>query len=431
MPTEFKTTVFAYLGEEQRAVPAGLLHLDEDNTEVVASRFGFGSRYLQRNNAVPVDTSSLKLAGAVPGSEKQIIPPNGLALFGAVRDALPDLWGRRVIENKLNAPANSLRESDYMRHAGSNRLGALDFRDKPDSDAEDGLLVPITDLRYLLDSADRVQRGEHIPDTLTQLFHAGPTMGGARPKAVVVRDRVQYLAKFPALGDGFNVPVIERATLELARACGLQVPSTDVVRMPNDSDGRDIMLIERFDRSTIADGWARHPVVSALTVLELHESESPNASYAALSDRMGRFAAHGRVNADRAELFGRMVFNILVSNDNDHLRNHAFIWQPQARGWALSPLYDVLPKPQIATVRRLHLGVGKQGRLATLDNAMSESGRFGLTRTKAQEIVERISTVTREWRTVFNQLGVSDAECDKVATAFRKPRDIGLEIALN
>jgi serine/threonine-protein kinase HipA len=428
MPTEFKTTVFAFLGDELQAVPAGLLHLEEAQTEVVASRFGFGSRYLKRSNAVPLDTSALRLDGAVPGSEKQIAPPNGLALFGAVRDAMPDLWGRRVIENKLNVPANSLRESDYMRHAGSNRLGALDFRDTPDSEAEDGLLVPVTDLRYLLDSADRVQRGEHIPDTLTQLFHAGPTMGGARPKAVVVSDHVQYLAKFPALGDGFNVPVIERATLELARACGLQVPSTDIVRM---SDARDIMLIERFDRSTIAGGWARHAVVSALTVLELHESESPNASYAALSDRMGRFAAHGRVNADRAELFGRMVFNILVSNDDDHLRNHAFIWQPQARGWALSPLYDVLPKPQIAPVRRLHLGVGKQGRLATLDNAMSESGRFGLARPKAQEIVERISAITREWRTVFNQLGVSDVECDKVATAFRKPRDVGLEAALN
>ncbi len=431
MLAELNTAVFAFLGAELHAVPAGLLHLDEGNTDVVASRFGFGSRYLQRSNAAPLDTSALRLEGAVPGSEKQIAPPNGLALFGAVRDALPDLWGRRVIENKLNVPANSLRESDYMRHAGSNRFGALDFRDTPESEAEDGLLVPVIHLSYLLDSADRVQRGEHIPDSLALLFQAGPTMGGARPKAVVVSDRLQYLAKFPALGDAFNVPVIERATLELARACGLDVPTTDVVRIPNDSNGRDVMLIERFDRSAIAGGWARHPVVSALTVLELHESESQNASYAALSDRMGRFAAHGRVDADRAELFGRMVFNILVSNDDDHLRNHAFVWHPQARGWALSPLYDVVPKPQIATTRRLHLGVGKQGRLATLDNALSESGRFGLARHKAQEIIERISAVTREWRTVFNQLGVSDAECDKVATAFRKPRDVGLEAALN
>jgi serine/threonine-protein kinase HipA len=428
MTSEFTTTVFAFLGGEVRAVPAGLLHLEEDASEVVASRFGFGSRYLQRSNAVPLDTSALQLEAAVAGSQKQIAPPNGLTLFGAVRDALPDLWGRRVIENKLNVPANSLRESEYMQHAGSNRLGALDFRPTPDSDAEDGLLVPVTDLRYLLDAADKVQRGERIPESLMQLFHAGPTMGGARPKAVVVRDNIQYLAKFPALGDGFNVPVIERATLELARACGLDVPQTEVVRMPDD---RDIMLIERFDRSAVPGGWARKPVVSALTVLELHESESPHSSYAALSDRMGRFAAHGRVNADRAELFGRMVFNILVSNDDDHLRNHALIWMPKARGWALSPLYDVLPKPQMAIERHLHLGVGKQGRLATLTNAMSESGRFGLTPNKAKAIIERISAVVREWRTVFNELGVSDTECDKVASAFRKPHDMGLDAVLD
>jgi len=427
MTSEFTITVFAFLGGELRAVPAGLLHIEEDGSQAVASTFGFGSRYLQRANAIPLDTSALRLEGAVPGSAKQVTPPNGLALFGAVRDALPDLWGRRVIENKLNVPANSLRESDYMQHAGSNRLGALDFRATPESEEEDGLLVPVTELSYLLDAADRVQRGERIPENLTQLFHAGPTMGGARPKAVVVREGVQYLAKFPAIGDGFNVPVIERATLELARACKLQVPRTDVVHMP---DGRDVMLIERFDRSAVKGGWARKPVVSALTALELHETESPDSSYAALSDSMGRFAAHGRVDVDRAELFGRMVFNILVSNDDDHLRNHAFVWLPEARGWALSPLYDVLPKPQIATERRLHLGVGKQGRLATLDNAMSESGRFGLTPPKAKEIVERISGVAREWRTAFNEMGVSDAECDKVAAAFRKPRDIGLDVAL-
>lgn len=427
MTSDYTTTVFAFLGGEVRAVPAGLLHLEEEGSQVVASTFGFGSRYLRRGNAVPLDTAALRLEAAVPGSEKQITPPNGLTLFGAVRDALPDLWGRRVIENKLNVPANSLRESEYMRHAGGNRLGALDFRATPESEEEDGLLVPVTELNYLLDASNRVQRGERIPENLTQLFHAGPTMGGARPKAVVVRDNVQYLAKFPALGDGFNVPVIERATLELARACKLQVPTTDIVRM---QDGRDVMLIERFDRNAVKTGWARKPVVSALTVLELHESESPDASYAALSDSMGRHAAHGRADLDRAELFGRMVFNILVSNDDDHLRNHAFVWLPEARGWALSPLYDVLPKPQIATERRLHLGVGKQGRLATLDNAMSESGRFGLTPPKAKAIVERISTVTREWRIAFNEMGVSDVECDKVASAFRKPRDIGLEAAL-
>ena len=120
-----------------------------------------------------------------------------------------------------------------------------------------------------------------------------------------------------------------------------------------------------------------------------------------------------------------MVFNILVSNDDDHLRNHAFIWTPAARGWCLSPLYDVLPKPQIGTERFLHLSIGKQGRLANLDNALSVASQFGLLDKDARRVVDRISSAVREWRTFFEAAGVESGECDKVASAFRKPRDLG------
>jgi serine/threonine-protein kinase HipA len=136
------------------------------------------------------------------------------------------------------------------------------------------------------------------------------------------------------------------------------------------------------------------------------------------------FAAEGMVGGDRAELFRRMVFNILVSNDDDHLRNHAFIWSPLGRGWQLSPLYDVVPKPQVATERYLHLGVGAQGRLATLDNALSHASQFGLTSAEASQLIERIALKTREWRNTFERLGVTEAECNRVQAAFRRPRDV-------
>lgn len=423
MTSEFVCTVFAYLPGQRRAVPAGLLKMQEDASGPISSLFGYGSRYLQRPDAVPLDPSTLRLEGAVPGSRREVSPPNGLTHFGAMRDAMPDFWGRRVIESKLKVPANSLRESEYMIHAGSNRLGALDFRDSPGADEQEGLLVPASDLSYLVEAADRVQRGEPVPEALSGLFSAGPTMGGARPKAVVIRAGVQYVAKFPAAGDAFDVPVVERATLELARACGLRVPATDIVRLP---DGRNVMLIERFDRVAIKDGWSRKPVVSALTAMELHESESATSSYAALSQRLASVSAVGTSKADATELFKRMVFNILVSNDDDHLRNHALLWEPASRGWTLSPLYDVLPKPQVGTDRQLHLGVGKQGRRATLDNALSNAGAFGLLPGAALEIVEDLAAQVREWRTFFESMGVNGVECDKIKLAFRKPRDIGL-----
>jgi len=422
MPSEFRGVVFAYLAGDKRAVPAGQLIVLEEGLKVLSSQFGYGSKYLGRPNAIPIDAASLKLEGAVPGTEGLREPTNGLEFFGAIRDAMPDMWGRRVIENRLNVPPNALSETRYMMEAGSNRFGALDIRDGLQNDEADGLLVPVTDLRYLLDAADKVQEGEPVPDDLAQLFDAGPSMGGARPKAVVSRGSKQYLAKFPTQKDAFNIPAVERATLELARICGLDVPETDLITLP---DGRMVMLIERFDRHAEGSRFARRHAISALTALELHESESSTASYADISLKLAQIAAHGRVQADRSELFGRMVFNILVSNDDDHLRNHAFVWTPEAKGWALSPLYDVLPKPQVSQERYLHLSVGDQGRLATIPNALSRAAHFGLNDTQARAIVDRIAHPVREWRTYFDQIGVHAKDMEIVASAIRRPKDVG------
>jgi serine/threonine-protein kinase HipA len=426
MTSEFKSFVFVYPQGSLKAVPAGRLSIIEEGSRVISSTFGYGKRYLERPDAVPIDPVSLSLEEAVPGNVRRETPANGLELFGAIRDALPDNWGRRVIENRLKAPANSLPESTYLEYAGSNRFGALDFRSTATDDEHPGVLPPVTRLEYLLDAADRIQRGETISVGMSDIFDAGPSMGGMRPKAVVERDGRQWIAKFPTADDPFDVPVIERATLELARDCGLRVPQTDLLRLP---DGRSVMLIERFDRIPAKSGWHRQHVVSALTLLGLHESRSPTASYADLSHGLTIFAAKGSVAGDRAELFRRMVFNILVSNDDDHLRNHAFIWSGVGRGWRLSPLYDVVPKPQIGSERFLHLGVGAQGRLATLDNALSHAAQFGLDLLAAAQMIEEIAQKTREWRNTFERFGATEAQCDKVQTAFRRPRDIGIEKA--
>jgi len=417
--SDFHTVAFMYLPGALEAVPAGRLTLREEGGELLTTLFGYGKNYLERHNAVPVDPTDLPLQGAVPGSEShRNEPTNGLSMFGAIRDAMPDSWGRRVIENRLAVPPNSLPESEYLRLAGSNRAGALDFREEHTSPPSSGTLSKAADLQYLLSAADKIQRGEKVPENLTQIFEAGSSLGGMRPKVMVVNEGIQYIAKFPTLSDPFNIPLIERASLELARRCGLTVPRTGILELP---DGRSVMLIERFDRKVQPKGWSRVHMVSALTMLGLHESESRNSSYGAISDRISHVAAIGRAGPDRRELFARMVFNILISNDDDHLRNHAFLWSEKQRGWALSPLYDVVPKPQIATQRYLHLAIGTQGRLATLDNAASEANRFGLQDDEAAHIIERISMQAREWRSVFEELNVPSAECDKIMTAFRRP----------
>lgn len=414
-------TVFIHLPGETEAVPAGRLTMIEQGLQVQASTFAYGRRYVARVNALPVDPIALVL---VPGrNDEERVPAGGLAMFGALRDATPDAWGRRVIENRLRAPPNGLPESVYLDHAGPHRAGALDVRESPTSPAAGGALPAVVDLRHLLDAAARIEEGEPVPAHLEVFFAGGPSVGGARPKAVVTVDGGEWIAKFPARNDPFNVPLVERATLELAREAGLTVPRT---RLETQADGRQVMLIERFDRERLPQGVGRRHMVSALTLLALHEQDSPDSSYAAIADAIGLHGVSGQITSDRRELFARMVFNILVSNDDDHLRNHAFLLDAEGAGWRLSPLYDVVPKPQVAQERMLHLSVGPQGRLARLNNALAGAGRFGLLPPVAAQIIDRVVGAVRSWRDSFEALGVPARECDRVASAFRRAADIGM-----
>lgn len=413
--------VFIHLPGAPEATPAGRLSFVlAPSGELLTSQFQYGRNYRLRAKALDVDPIALSLASE---TETPREPPNGLPLFGAIRDALPDAWGRRVIENQLRVPGNSLGDHELLDHGGSDRPGALDIRRGPDSAASLGSLPGLVDLGYLVDAAERIDAGEPVPQQLAAYFEGAPTLGGARPKAVVEHEGRHWIAKFPARNDPFDVPTIERATLELARCCNLDVPTTDLRHL---ADGRTIMLIERFDRSPMAGGMARRHMVSALTMLGVAEQDSPNQSYADLADIISHHAPRGRIQRDRLELFGRMIFNILVSNDDDHLRNHAFVFDPADGGWGLSPVYDVVPRSSLATERHLHLTVGPQGRLARLDNALLAAPAFGLHRREAAERIEHIYGVVRTWRSVFEGLGVPTAKCDRVANAFRRGDDIGL-----
>ena len=412
--------VFIYLPGDTEAVPAGRLNMVEQGTVLVATTFAYGRRYLQRPHALPVDPINLRLADGEGGVE--LAPPAGLNLFGALRDAMPDAWGRRVIENRLRAPPNGLPESTYLDHAGPHRSGALDIRTTPTSEPTPGALPSLMDLEHLHEAAARIDAGEIVPQHLQIFFAGGPSLGGARPKAVLADEGRQWIAKFPARNDPFDVPVAERATLELAREAGLVVPRT---RLETLADGRQILLIERFDRELLPAGMGRRHMVSALTMLGLHEQDR-GADYASIADVISEHGVRGFIADDRRELFARMIFNILVSNDDDHLRNHAFLYAAAGTGWRLSPLYDVLPRPQLAQERVLHLGVGPKGRLATLDNAMAGAGRFGLLPPDAARIADRVARVVRSWRESFEKMQVPARLCDQLATAFRRPDEIGL-----
>ncbi|MBT9487136.1 MAG: HipA domain-containing protein [Rubrivivax sp.] len=435
--TESKLMVFAHLGQDWS--PCGQLLMTEEGPTVLASSFAYGLNYLRRPDALEVDPVSLGIADREQVLGKRLLPANGLPLFGGIRDAAPDSWGRRVIEAKLKVPANSLPESQYLLHAGSDRVGALDVRASIHDGPTPGNNAPHA-LEYLMDAAERIEDGLPIPAHLEAIFVDGTALGGARPKASV-RDEhgVLWLAKFSSRRDGFDIPAIECAALRLAAAAGLTVPPVEVRSL----GARKVMLIRRFDRYWAEPGkvlgaeddlMATQPshdrveqrlaFVSGLTLVGCDETESRTKAYTDLAQAVRSHCHPGVIRADNAELFKRMVYNILVSNDDDHLRNHAFIWDPRLAGWRLSPLYDVLPRASHATERFLHLGVGPQGRLATLDNALEAHEMFTLSRATACKMTADVWRIVREWKVYFEGFGVAATEIDKTAPAFRHIDDV-------
>jgi serine/threonine-protein kinase HipA len=425
--------VFAYLDCDW--APCGRLSLTEDGPDLQAASFAYGLKYLERPTALEIDPVSLSLQDKAAARGRILLPPNGLALFGGIRDAAPDAWGRRVIESRLKVPANSLPESTYLTHAGSQRVGAFDVRESLQAEPTTGY-SPWKSLEYLLDAAERIDAGLPVPAQLEDIFVAGSALGGARPKATVRDDRqFQWLAKFTSRSDTLNVPMIEVATLKLAAAAGLTVPPVQLIHLGD----RPVMLIRRFDRYWAQPGMQpaleqelpsadlvekRMAFVSGLTLLACNEMDSPNKSYADLAQAIRKYAHPEVIRDNNRELFARMIFNIFVSNDDDHLRNHGFLWDSRLPGWRLSPLYDVMPRPSVASERRLHLGVGPEGRAATLDNAFRSREQFTLSSEDAASIIARVWATVREWKVHFEESAVTPEQIDKIASAFRHLDDI-------
>lgn len=439
MATARDLFVFAYLaGAENRFVPAGRLTLTEapspnPTARELASAFAYGTRYLDRPDSFELDPVSLSLTDRAAVRGQLLYPDNALPEFGGLRDAAPDAWGRRVIEARRKVPANALSEADYLLEAGGDRVGALDVREALDTPARSSA-SDMQSLGYLLQAAEAVEAGAPVPAQLEDFLGAGPCAGGARPKATVRDDEGGlWLAKFPARNDTFDVARAETCTLELARRCGLTVPEVRHCDIGN----RSVMLIRRFDRFWANLGEhppagplhdtrpgdqrteSRSPFVSGLTLVGCAEFESPHKSYGDLAHAIRRYVHPERIACDNEELFARMVFNIFVSNDDDHLRNHGFIRDPRLGGWQLSPLYDVVPRPGVAYERRLHLHIGAEGKAATLDNALTHFTAFMPDRGAALAIIRRVRGEVRQWKTVFESFGAPGLLIDQLASAFR------------
>jgi serine/threonine-protein kinase HipA len=270
--------------------------------------------------------------------------------------------------------------------------------------------------------ADAVVKDEELPadPEVTQageLLLEGTSMGGARPKAVVEDDEGLWIAKFNRADDKWNYARIEHAMLVLARGCGLTTAESKVVSI----GARDVLLIKRFDREKTGAGYQRARMVSALTLLKTDDSPQRREkwSYVLLVEELRRVSAEPK--KDAAELFRRMCFNALISNADDHPRNHAII--AKRCDWKLSPACDLVPTPQVSLERRdLAMICGDQGHLANATNLLSQAARFLLSSDEAKRIVDATEErVKGTWYEVARSVGVSEKDCERVEGAFAYP----------
>ena len=344
-------------------------------------------------------------------------PGEGREMFGAIGDSAPDTWGRRLMqrEERRNArledrPVRTLHESDYLLGVSDiSRLGALRFKQADDTDFQGpkGAGVPgFVELGRLLESARRIERDEETDEDLSLIFAPGSSLGGARPKASVIDVHgCLAIAKFPKDTDEYSLETWEHIALTLAARAGVRVPRHQLQQIGKQA----VLLSWRFDRKE----ERRVPFLSAMSLLQAQDGE--RASYPEIVDELARHGASA--GDDAAELFRRMVFNILVSNVDDHLRNHGFLWVSNA-GWVLSPAYDLNPTPVDQKARILTTSISLDEATCSIELALSQAALFGLSLTDAIAIVSEVGDAVSNWRDVAREVGQTRRQIERMASAF-------------
>ena len=350
-------------------------------------------------------------------------------MFGAIGDSAPDRWGRvlmrraerRRAEREGQTP-RTVREIDYLLMVDDEaRQGALRFVEREGGPflAEHGpTKIPrLIELPRLLSAAEHVLSDTDTDEDLRLLLAPGSSLGGARPKASV-RDRDGHLAiaKFPNKGDEINAVLWEALALKLAAKAGIPVPAWRLEIVA----GKPVLLLRRFDRQP----GMRVPFLSAMSMLDANDNEP--RSYLEFVDVLRQ---HGAVpKEDMHALWRRIVFSILISNTDDHLRNHGFLWAGPA-GWRLSPAYDLNPVPIDIKPRVLTTAIDLDDRTASLQLALQVASYFELRDGEAQKVAGQVGRVVASWRREASKLRVTLAEIDRMASAFEH-EDLTAALAL-
>ncbi|MEI6387017.1 MAG: HipA domain-containing protein [Spirochaetota bacterium] len=367
--------------------------------------FNYGRSYLGRPGAVSLNPAELPLVSGLQA------PRPGLSMAGCLRDALPDAWGHRVIASTLltsrggEDPGHEPSDFDDMLASGSDRIGSLDFQNSAQSySPRQGQNADLADLAR---AADLLEAGLPLPPGLDSALLHGTSMGGARPKAFLDSPEGKFIAKFSSSTDEYPVVRAEFLAMRLASLAGLKVAPVHLEKIL----GKDILVVERFDRVRTPSGWERRRMLSALTLLQLDEMMARYASYELLADIL---RSQGRPKSDNPEeLFARLVFNILCGNNDDHARNHAVFLEGD--GLVLTPAYDICPQARAGSVSTQGMLICGQDRRSRLETCLAAAPRFMLNPSKAKGIVDRLlACIHDNWIAVCDLATFTKVERDRL-----------------
>jgi len=340
----------------------------------------------------------------------------GKALFGALGDSAPDRWGRTLMARAERRaaraeerPPRTLTELDFLLRVSDRfRQGALRFSAEPGgpflghTDADP--IPPLIELPRLLAASDRIDNDDD--ELLALLLAPGSSLGGARPKASVLDiDGALAIAKFPKRDDEIDIVRWEAVALTVAAHAGLDVPDWRLERL----DDRYVLIVRRFDR----DDDGRIPFLSAMSMLSANDGDT--RSYLEIADALRQHGAESQ--CDRQALWRRVVFSILISNTDDHLRNHGFLYGGTA-GWRLSPVYDLNPVPADLKPRFLSTAIDLEDNEASMDLALSVAPYFALDENTARAVAKDVARSVSAWRTVASKLGLPRPAIERMASAF-------------
>jgi len=339
-------------------------------------------------------------------------------IFGAVGDSAPDRWGRVLMRRseaararKNNETPRTLTEIDYLLGVSDEaRQGALRFSETPEgpylSPNSRSSIPPLIELPKLLSASERFLDDNETAEDLRLLLVPGSSLGGARPKASVRdKDGSLAIAKFPRKDDEYKIVLWEAIALTLAYKAGINVPEWRLETIAN----KPVLIIKRFDRVN----GIRIPFLSAMSMLGAKDNE--RHSYLEIAYALSMYGAEP--NKDMEELWRRIIFTILISNTDDHLRNHGFIYE-NYKGWRISPAYDMNPTPLEIKPRILSTSINHDDPAASIDTALSVIKDFRIEKSRAHEIIKEVASVVDKWRDIASNFGISKKEADRMASAF-------------